>query len=208
MTTGGRLFWRSPSNQPVENRFAAFPLIAATPFPAGPCVLEFDFEESVGYWVCSTSHAMRRALDAELARESITLRQWEVLAWLACSGEQSQVELAERLGIEAPTLAGILARMERDGWLERSSCPNDRRKKRIRATDKAEAVWTRMVECCHRVRARAVEGIPPDELAQFKRTCEKIRENLGAGDDASGLPECLARHQAAANAETPADALT
>jgi MarR family transcriptional regulator for hemolysin len=127
-----------------------------------------------------TSHALRRALDVELAREKITLRQWEVLAWIALAGEQSQVELAERLGIEAPTLAGILTRMERDGWLERYACPEDRRRKRLRATAKAEAVWTRMVECCGRVRDRATDGIGPDELAQFKLTCEKIRANLGA----------------------------
>jgi MarR family transcriptional regulator for hemolysin len=123
---------------------------------------------------------MRRCLDSELARENITLRQWEVLAWLAFEGEQSQVELADRLGIEAPTLAGILSRMERDGWLERFACPADRRKKRIRATEKAESVWSRMVECCHRVREKAVAGIPQEDLDAMKRTCEKIRENLGA----------------------------
>ena len=144
-------------------------------------MLQFDFDESVGYWICTTSHALRRALDAELAREKITLRQWEVLAWLAIEGEQSQVELAERLGIEAPTLAGILTRMERDGWLERYSCPEDRRRKRLRATPKAESVWNRMVECCGRVRERATEGIGPEELALFRLTCEKIRANLSAG---------------------------
>ena len=142
-------------------------------------MLKFEFEESIGYWVCLTSHTMRRALDAELAREGITLRQWEVLAWTAHSGEISQVELAERMGIEAPTLAGILARMERDGWLERYCCPNDRRRKRIRATEKAEAVWNRMAECCRRVRAVATGGISAEELAQFRRVCERIRQNLG-----------------------------
>lgn len=157
-------------------------------------MLEHDFEDSVGYWVCMTSHALRRALDAELARENITLRQWEVLAWMAVEGEPSQVQLAERLGIEAPTLAGILARMERDGWLERFACPEDRRKKRIRPTEKAEAVWNRMVSCCHRVRQRATEGISADQLELFKSLCEQIRANLGASDEptvCATTPEAL-----------------
>lgn len=141
-------------------------------------MLPYDFEESVGYWVTMTSHTIRRALDLELAKESITLRQFEVLAWIALEGEQSQVELAERLGIEAPTLAGILARMERDGWLERYGCPEDRRRKRIRATPKAESVWVRMAECCRRVRERAIRGISNEELAELKRICEKLRSNL------------------------------
>jgi DNA-binding MarR family transcriptional regulator len=142
-------------------------------------MIEYDFEDSVGYWVCTTSHALRRALDTELAGEKITLRQWEVLAWIALDGELSQSELAERLGIEAPTLAGILSRMERDGWLERSCCPDDRRKKRLRVTGQAEAVWSRMVECCRRVRRRATRGLSAEELARFKDTCERIRANLG-----------------------------
>lgn len=141
-------------------------------------MLPYDFEESVGYWVAMTSHAIRRAVDGELAKENITLRQFEVLAWIALEGEQSQVELAERLGIEAPTLAGILTRMERDGWLERYGCPEDRRRKRIRVTPKAEAVWVRMAECARRVRAQATQGISADELAKFKRLCETMRANL------------------------------
>lgn len=143
-------------------------------------MLHYDFENSVGYWICSTSHALRRALDAELARENITFRQWEVLAWIALEGELSQVELAERLGIEAPTLAGILSRMERDGWLERTACAKDRRRKLIRPTDKSEAIWTRAVECCNRIRERATQGLSPPDLMQLNETCERIRQNLAS----------------------------
>jgi DNA-binding MarR family transcriptional regulator len=145
----------------------------------------FDFEQSVGCWIAQTSHALRRALDDELAREGITFRQWEVLAWSGSSEALSQAELAERMGIEAPTLAGILSRMERDGWLDRSCCPKDRRKKRFRPSAKAEAVWLRMLECCHAVRARATDGLSVEDLAAFKRTCEAIRNNL------SQVPEPL-----------------
>jgi MarR family transcriptional regulator for hemolysin len=139
---------------------------------------EFDFEQSVGCWIAQTSHALRRALDYELAGEGITFRQWEVLAWSGSGEALSQAELAERMGIEAPTLAGILSRMERDGWLDRSCCPKDRRKKRFRPSAKAEAVWVRMLQCCHTVRGRATEGLSADELAAFKRTCDTIRTNL------------------------------
>lgn len=141
-------------------------------------MLQYEFEESLGYWICSTSHAFRRALNTELEKEGITFRQWEVLAWIAFEGGLSQVELAERLGIEAPTLVGILDRMERDGWLDRYSCPNDRRRKRIRATEKAESVWAKMVDCARRVRAIARAGLSEEELDSLKSICERIRVNL------------------------------
>ena len=142
-------------------------------------VLEFDCEQNVGCWIAQTSHAMRRALDEELAREGITFRQWEVLAWSNSSEELSQAELAERMGIEAPTLGGILSRMERDGWLARSGCPNDRRKKRFRPTPKARRFGAACCNAATTVRERATEGLSSEELAAFKRTCEMIRQNLG-----------------------------
>jgi MarR family transcriptional regulator for hemolysin len=129
---------------------------------------------------------MRRAMDAELLREAITIRQWEVLAWTAVEQDLSQAQLAERMGIEAPTLVGIVSRMERDGWLERCACPADRRKKQLRPTPKAEAVWEQMLECCGRVRARATQGISEQELAFFKGICEKMCSNLGTSLDSAG----------------------
>lgn len=142
-------------------------------------MLEYDFEDSIGCWIAMTSHALRRSLNEKLANENITFRQWEVLAWLSYSQELSQVELAERLGIEAPALAGILSRMERDGWLERRACSDDRRKKRIRATEQAEAIWNRTATLCKQIRIQAIQGISEDDLQSLNRICKTIRENLG-----------------------------
>lgn len=141
-------------------------------------MLEYDWETSVGHWLCATSSAMKRALSASLAKEGMTFRQWEVLAWLSVNGDLSQAELADCLNIEPHTLAGVLRRMERDGWLERRCSAHDRRKNTLHPTEKAEEAWARAVQCCHQVRAQAVAGFTDDELHQFKATCERIRENL------------------------------
>lgn len=148
----------------------------------GTIVLEYDWESSVGHWVCTTSHALRRALTNCLAQEGMTFRQWEVLAWLSVNEDLSQAELADCMNIEPHTLAGVLRRMERDGWLERKCSPQDRRRNTIHPTEKAEDVWLRAVECCHQVRAQAIAGISPDEIEQFKATCEKIRNNLAVAN--------------------------
>jgi MarR family transcriptional regulator for hemolysin len=147
-------------------------------FGRGNIVLEYDWETSVGHWLCSTSSAMKRALSASLAKEGMTFRQWEVLAWLSVNGDLSQAELADCLNIEPHTLAGVLRRMERDRWLERRSSPHDRRKNTIHPTEKAEEAWARAVQCCHQVRAQAVAGLSDGELQQFKAICDRIRENL------------------------------
>lgn len=153
-------------------------------------MLQYDFEDSVGCWIAGTSHALRRAMDVELAKEGITFRQWEVLAWLSFGGNQTQATLSDRIGIEAPTLAGVISRMERDGWLKREQCPNDGRKKYVCPTEQAEAVWERMVKCCHEIRAKATRGIPAEHLEILKSTCASIRENLGWQLESFLNPNC------------------
>lgn len=148
-------------------------------------MLEYDWEHSVGHWICTTSHALRRALSAQLSQEGITLRQWEVLAWLSCNGCGSQAQLADALGIEPHTLAGVLNRMVRDGFLERKSCDRDRRKNLIRPTPRAESIWSRVTHRCHLVRDQALQGIPAEELETFRRVCERIRENVAEGVEAT-----------------------
>lgn len=142
-------------------------------------MLEFDFENSIGFWICSAGHAIRQNMNTELASEGITFRQWEVLACIAL-GDRTQTQIAERLGIEAPTLVGVLERMEQGGWLERVNCTKDRRKKMIHVTAQAEELWARSVECAHRVRARARVGLSDEELSTLKSLCNRILSNLTA----------------------------
>jgi MarR family transcriptional regulator for hemolysin len=141
-------------------------------------MLQFDFENSVAYWIFATAHQLACTINEELAALGITHRQWEVLAWISFAGEMSQTELAEKMGIEAPTLVGVLDRMERDGWIVRIPSEVDRRKKMIRPTEKVEPVWAQMVACGMGIRARATRGLGPEQLQGLRDTLETMRKNL------------------------------
>jgi MarR family transcriptional regulator for hemolysin len=141
-------------------------------------VLQFDFEESIGYWLTLSTQAFHRALTDEVAPHGITYRQSQVLAWLVIEGELSQAELASKMMVEPPTLVGILDRMERDGWITRNSCATDRRKKLIRATAAAEPVWEKIAECGKRVRARATAQFTAEELQTLKQMLGRVQQNL------------------------------
>ena len=153
-------------------------------------MLDYDWDQSVGHWVCSTSHAIRKLLGAYLAQEKITLRQFEVLQALSSNPScGSQSELAEELGIEPHTLAGVLKRMERDGLLERSVCNQDRRKNKVQPTPKAEELWKRTTTILHGIRAEMTQNIPLDQLESFRKTCAMIRKNI---DDAEAAFHMMA----------------
>ena len=97
-------------------------------------MLDYDFENSVGYWICQASQVFQRAFNEELAPQGVTFRQAQVLGCLAFEGRLSQTDLADRMRIEPPTLVGILDRMERDGWIRRSGDASDRRRKELHLT--------------------------------------------------------------------------
>lgn len=142
--------------------------------------LQYDFENSIGYWIILTGHALERALNHELAPQGITHRQWQVLAWLALDSELCQTDLAERMRIEPPTLVRVLDRMEQAGWIERRDDPTDRRKKLIAPTAKAIPIWTRAADCARQVRARASQGMAEDEMTQLRDALQRIQQNLKA----------------------------
>lgn len=149
-------------------------------------MLKHDFERSIGYWMVTTANALERALNEELAGHGITVRQWQVLAWLAIEEELTQAELADRMRIEAPTLAGILDRMERDGWVVRIGCPSDGRKKLVRPTERVEPVWNETVACVRRVRARATRGIDPERIEEVIDVLAAMQDNLRCESPVTG----------------------
>ena len=143
-------------------------------------MLEYDFTASVGYWTTMASHAFQRALNDEVRPHGITSRQCQVLGLLALAGPLPQNELAERIGIEPPTLVGILDRMERDGWIRRDLCVADRRKKIVSPTQAAEPVWEKIIECAKRVRTQATQSLTSREIEELMRMLNVIQQNLAA----------------------------
>lgn len=138
----------------------------------------YDVERSPGYWVTTASHALDKAFNEELAPHGITFRQAQVVGWLVVEPDISQVELARRMHIEAPTLHGILDRMERDGWVERCPCEEDRRRNLLRPCEGIRPEWERIVACAERVQARATRGLAQRDLDAVKRTLTTLRLNL------------------------------
>lgn len=68
-----------------------------------------------------------RLHESRLRELGFSMSQMPVLIALEESGELSQKELARIARVEQPTMAELLARMERDGVVERKPNPDDKR---------------------------------------------------------------------------------
>lgn len=143
-------------------------------------MLQYDFHSSLGFWVCVASRLYERQMNQRLAPQGITNRQGQVLGWLALEGELSQVDLADRMNIEPPTLVRVLDRMERDGWIAREACQGDRRKKMIRPLPKSEAIWKKITSSSEDVRAQATEGLTDAQQEMLKSLLRTVVESLAS----------------------------
>lgn len=141
---------------------------------------QYDFEESIGYWLTLCSQSYHRALAAHLKPFGVTIRACQVLSWIKLSGPLSQGELARKMMIEPPTLVRILERMERSKWITREGDPDDRRRRIVQLTPAAEPLWEHVMVAARQVRQAAVTGLNDDEADQAKQWLRRLFANLNA----------------------------
>ncbi|MFD6259170.1 MarR family winged helix-turn-helix transcriptional regulator, partial [Nocardia sp. NPDC060256] len=82
---------------------------------------------SLAQLINRASRALARDGDATLKPLGLRYAQVPVLALLREDAERTQKELAEATGIEQPSMAQLLSRMDRDGLIRRTPHPRDAR---------------------------------------------------------------------------------
>lgn len=146
--------------------------------------LDYDWDQSIGAAVFATARRLRAAMARELEPYGVTHPQWMILALLVRRDGRAQGELAEELGVEASTLCRTLDGMERSGWIRRVGCAEDRRRKRIVLGARARPVWQEMSAVAHRVRDRALRGMPEADRRALLGHLAQVRHNLRASETA------------------------
>jgi len=140
---------------------------------------KFDYENSFGFVIYSASKMMQKAFDLELRnRTGINLVQSKVIFALNMQSGPTQRELADKIGVESPTLVPIIDKMEQDGYVKRKLDSKDRRIKRIYSTAKADSMWDSMMECAAQIRKTAIQDLSEPEIKSALGVVKKMTENL------------------------------
>jgi MarR family transcriptional regulator, transcriptional regulator for hemolysin len=131
----------------------------------------------LGLVLFGTARAWRTKLDQRLRPLGLSQGKWRTLMHLSQGGNKlTQKEIAARMGIEGATLAGLLDRLQNDGWVERRDSAEDRRCKTVHLQRRSKAVLDKIFNTAHDLRAELVEDISQRDLETCIRVLSKIRD--------------------------------
>ena len=136
-------------------------------------------EPHIGYMIKQVDDRLQANGDAAFRQYGLTFAQSRVLAFLAHNGDQAtQKDLERHLHVAHPTVAGIVARMEDNGFLTHSADPRDRRNKIIRLTPQAQAMQYKMRDLVMQGEARMIKGLTAEDVIRLQGYLRKMYDNL------------------------------
>ena len=121
----------------------------------------------------------RERLGARLSRLDVTPAQTRALLYLGeQGGSAAQAEITAAMNLKAPTVNGILDRMEEKELLSRAADPRDGRRKQVTLTEKGHSLMEQLRRSFVETEQVMRRGFTEAETAQLQRLLERLRENL------------------------------
>lgn len=122
-----------------------------------------------------------RALDAVMPRFrrifnqfGITEQQWRVLRVLVDEPEPALRELAEHTLIPAPSLVGVVDRLEKNGLVVRQRASRDRRRVLIRLTEEGRELQAELAPLVARAYTELMQSLAPREWIRLLESLQKL----------------------------------
>lgn len=135
--------------------------------------------EKIGLMLAETARTWRNKLDARLKPLGLSQAKWMVLYHLSHTEVPlTQKDLAERLGIEGPTLVGLLNRLSAGQLIERKASLQDRRSKFVYLTPKAKELVPRMQQITRDLRREILQEFPQEEIVAGMHLMTKIKSRI------------------------------
>ena len=133
-----------------------------------------------GHYFSRIARGLARVGDARLRPLGFATAQLPVLSALADGKRMSQSELARWAKVEQPSMAQLLTRLERDGWVQRESDPTDRRSSLISLTEKAHKQLPAGRRVLLQGNKEATRGLSAAEVKTLMGLLQRVAANVDA----------------------------
>jgi len=140
----------------------------------------------LSHLVGRTAAAMRHALEVAMAEHGASFPEFLILHVVATEPGLSQSDLAERVGVERPTMSHHLERMEAAGLVERRRDPHDRRILRVLPTVVGRSRLATLDEIVERLEDELHAQLTEQEAAVLHRVLERLAGSVEGNERQRG----------------------
>ena len=164
--------------------------------------MTFRPEDAMGYWLfyahrCvayAFSEVLRQACLDEKKPYTVTPPQFGVLALLYEGDGVTIGVISQKRGVDAPTITGIVQRLEQSGLVERRHDRRDRRVVKVYLTAEGQGSKGFLTDAAERFNALMTRGFSETQEQELRTKLQQIIVNLsaaapGAGDRFGLLPD-------------------
>jgi DNA-binding MarR family transcriptional regulator len=115
-----------------------------------------------------------------LAPHGLSIAMWRVMAALASSGGQRQIDLADLTSIDSSTLSRLVTRLVRVGIVTRTRSTSSNREVVVKLSAKGNALMTELVPVARDFEVVAIADLSREELMLLKRCLRRMYSNMKA----------------------------
>ncbi len=152
-------------------------------------------DDNLGYWLFYAQRCVAYAF-ADILRAAcieqgksyvVTPPQWGVMAVLHESDGMTVGTISQRRAVDAPTITGIIKRLEQNGLIERLNDREDRRVVKVYLTTEGENILRVLNPAVEAFNHSMLQGLSEAERKTFLENLQRIIVNLtdvaeGTGD--------------------------
>lgn len=140
--------------------------------------------QPVGILLKQITDKIKVFADASLKSRGLTLSQGRMLRFVSCHPDGvTQKAIENHFQVSHPTVVGIIARMEKNGYLECWTDSADKRNKMVRLTQKAQPVAREMEEEMEKQEAKLLQGLSEQQIENLYQALYRILENVENGNE-------------------------
>lgn len=149
--------------------------------------MEKDMEASVFFSIFQLMQFMKYRAMKRMEEMDIKPSQAGVLFSLKHRGEQSQKQLAERVGITPPSMTVALRKMEEKGYIIRKQDEKDQRVIKIQISPEGEKCVEGIQRVIKEMEGIVYQGISREEVLLMKHLLTEMKQNLLNSKDFKGM---------------------
>lgn len=133
-----------------------------------------ELKDCINFLLSASQNKVFKYFSKLLADYGVTPAQYGVLNCLWREGQLSPKQIGEMVFLEAPTVSGILDKMQKAELIERSIDPKNRRNVLVMATQKSEVIRDEIEAATIKLNNKVLQNLSDSDTEVLKKALEVI----------------------------------